>query len=111
MENIQLHKFILTFYSKSKHQCDFLVRKPLAPNVDHRHLVDLRKEVQVQNTPYHHTPQKDQHVQPKKVSIFITCENESFNLRQRSVGEVHIEEEAKAEFAHEEESSEWSPDI
>jgi hypothetical protein len=111
MGNIQLHKLIVTFYSKSKHQCDFLVRKPLAPNVDHRHLVYFRKEVQIQNTSHDHTRQEDEHVEPKKVSVFITCENQSFNPGQCSIGEVHIEEKPEAEFAHEEESSERSPDI
>lgn len=45
MGNTQLNKNIATFHFEPKHQRYFLMRKALAPDVDHGHLINFRKKV------------------------------------------------------------------
>lgn len=83
----------------------------LAPDVNHGHLVRLGEEVDVEHTTDDHTAEEQAHVEPQKICVFVTCEDEGLHLGERDIGEVHVEEEAEAELAHEEERGEGAPDV
>lgn len=87
------------------------MRETLAPDVDHGHLVRLREEVDAYQTAHDQTAQEEQHVEPQKVCVLLPCEDECLYLGDGDECEVHVEDGAKAELAHEEERSEGPPQV